>query len=140
MKFVLIPLLSVAVCQVIKFIIYFWHGGKLAKGSILWEGFWVAKFPSSHSALIASSLYILWISGGLNAIFGFASAVSLMFIYSLLEDKKRQEVWESYIIKSKDYELRKIVIDRKLREFSGHTFFEIVVGAIIGLITAFPFI
>ena len=140
MKFVLIPLLSVAVCQVIKLIIYFWHGGKLAKGSILWEGFWVAKFPSSHSALIASSLYLVWLNSGFNAIFGFAFIVSLILVYGLLEDKKRQGVWESYIIKSKDDELRKIVIDRKLYEFSGHTLFEIATGAIIGLITAFLFI
>lgn len=140
MKFILIPLLSVVICQVIKFTIYFWRRETLAKVDLFWEGFWVAKFPSSHGALIASALYLLWLTNGFDAIFGFTFTISLLFIYGLLENKKRQELWESYIIKSKDDELRKIVTDRKLREFSGHTFFEIVAGVTIGLITVFLFV
>ena len=136
MKFILTPLLSVALCQFIKFIIYFWQGGRLSRNTLLWEGFWVAKFPSSHGAFVASSLYLLWMNGGLNAVFGFAFVVSLILIYSILEDKKRQELVETYMIKSKDDELKKLVTDRKLYDFNGHTLFEMLSGIVVGLIVS----
>lgn len=136
MKFILIPVASLVLCQAIKFVVYFWRGGNMTKHSIIWEGFWVAKFPSSHSALIGSSLYLLWVSYGFDAVFGFAFVTSLLIVYGLLEDKKRQELFESYVVKSKDDELKKIAIDRKLNEFNGHTVFEIASGLLIGIMVA----
>ena len=133
MKFILIPIISIAVCQIIKFAAYFWRGGVLSKQSILWEGFWSGRSLSRHGALLGSSLYLLWVTRGLDAVFGFAFVASMIFVYSLLEDKKRHEILESYITESKDEMLKKIVTDRKLRDFNGHTLLEIILGVIIGL-------
>jgi len=125
MRFILIPLVSVFICQILKIILYIGRREKLSMQNLIWEGFWVGKFPSSHAALIASLLYLLWKDIGFSSVFAFAFFISLLIIYSLLENRKRREIIESHIGENK-----------KLQEFDGHTVFEIISGIVIGIVVA----
>ncbi len=139
MKYILIPIVSVVICQVIKLLIYIYKNGSknLTVKKIVWEGFWVGKFPSSHAALLTSTLSLLVIYSKEPSVIVFAFVVSLILIYSLLEDKKRHEILESYFLKSSDNEIRKIAEDGVLREFNGHSYVELITGVMIGLVIAF---
>lgn len=121
-------------CQLIKLVIVLIKDPKISFTKLIWEGFWVGKFPSTHSAIISSSFYLLTKYSPDKSVIAFALIISLLFIYRLLEDKKRQQITEEYLSKSKDTEIQKIVTERKLLDFSGHTFTEVIVGILIGII------
>ena len=135
MKFIIIPVIVIIVCQLIKLsILFFKERKKLSLKQIIWEGFWVGKFPSSHSAVLASSFYLITKYSNNASVTSFSFFVCLMFLYGLLEDKKRNEIMEMYFIKSNDIELKQIVLDRKLKEFNGHGYIELIVGIVLGVI------
>ena len=93
---------------------------------VIWEGFWVGKFPSSHTALIVSSFYLLARYSDNLSVMGFATVVSLLLLYGLLEDKKRHDMLETHLkLEMPD-----------LREFNGHSVPELLVGGFIGLTVA----
>jgi len=140
MKFILIPLFAVIISQVIKILIYLYRGGEFSFSRIVWEGFWTGKFPSSHAAALSSSFYLLAIYSNNNSVISFAFIISLLIFYGLLEDKKRQEVFEIYISKSNDEGLKAMIRDGHLRSFSGHTYSELLAGIVIGIITSITFL
>lgn len=139
MKFILIPLIALVFCQLIKLIIALVKNHDISFTRIVWEGFWVGKFPSSHSAVLASSFYLLAKYSLNPSIVAFGLVISLLYIYGLVEDKKRQEIYDGYMLKCSDISLQKIATDKKLLDFSGHTFLEIFVGLIVGILIAVIF-
>lgn len=81
-------------------------------------------------------IYIIGKEDGLGLLFGFSVIVGGLFIYSLLEDKKRHELFEEYFIKSEDEAIRRIVSDKKLLQFNGHALIDVVAGVVLGLLIA----
>jgi acid phosphatase family membrane protein YuiD len=136
MKFLLIPLVALFVNQLIKFIVQIWRKKKYLGNRIIWSLVWVGAFPSAHSAVLASCVYLIWLFQGFGPLFGFSVFVSIIIIYGLLEDKKRQVLWEQYFEKRRDVTIAKIVDTQVLIDFSGHTIVDIICGALLGLITA----
>ena len=136
MKFFLIPVASIIICQLIKLGLSFRRKQTFSIPQLVWDGFWIGKFPSSHAAVLTSSLYLLALYAENTSIIAFAVFISLLVFYGLLEDKKRQEIWEIYIAKSSDTELNGIVTDGILRDFNGHSLFQLAAGVFIGLVSA----
>ena len=135
MKIILIAIVAVAVTQFIK-TIWFYYNNKstLNSYSFFWSTFWMGGFPSSHTAALASAMYAIWKYDGASQLFGFAAVVSLILIYGLLEDKKRQTLFNEYFVQSDDFSLRKIVTEGRLLSFNGHSFWEIFVGGFVGVV------
>jgi acid phosphatase family membrane protein YuiD len=139
MKLILIPIIALAICWVIKFIIAFSKERKFSFNKLVWEWFWAGKFPSTHSALLSRSWYLVLKYSNNQSIIIFTFIISALFLYSLLEDKKREEILEMYFSKSGNKELKKEVSDGTMRDFNGHSYVEIIAGLVIGLIISVLF-
>ncbi len=136
MKLIILSVVIIFIVQSIKLLICLVHGEKLSKKMLSWVCIWTGEFPSTHSAVIAGMIYIIGKDDGMGLLFGLSVIVGGLFIYSLLEDKKRHELFEEYFINSKDESIRKIVSDKKLLQFNGHTLTDVVAGVILGLLVA----
>lgn len=134
MKIIIISLASVAVTQFIK-IVWFYSGlNSRDRHSFLWPSFWIGGFPSSHTAMLSSALYAIWKYDGVNLLFGFGIIISSLVLYGLLEDKKRQILFNEYFAQSKDSSLQQVVTDGRFLSFSGHSLGEIISGGLIGIL------
>jgi acid phosphatase family membrane protein YuiD len=129
MKFIIIPVIVMLLSQLVKVLIYLVRERKLSLDKMIWEGFWAGKFPSSHSAVLASSFYLLIKYSENLAVTGFAFFVCLLFLYGLLEDKKRNEMLETYFVTSND-----VTVKKSLKEFSGHGYTELFAGLVLGVL------
>lgn len=136
MQFLVIPFAAALLCQVVKLSLFFYKEQSLSRKALVWEGFWAGKFPSSHAAMLTSATFLVYTYGGNTSLTVFAAVISILILYSLLEDKKRHLLIEEYVARSADTALARMVTDGKLREFNGHTFFELMAGAGIGLATS----
>lgn len=83
--------------------------------------------------MLTSALYAIWKYEGMSLLFGFGAIISLLMFYGLLEDKKRQILINEYFVQSKDSSLQQVVVDERLLSFSGHSFWEIISGGLIGI-------
>jgi acid phosphatase family membrane protein YuiD len=136
MKYLLVILVSHIATHIVKFLVFTWQRRKFVGNRVFWSYMWLGHFPSVHSSALASILYLIWWQQGVSILFAFAAVISVIIIYGLLEDKKRQILYEQYFLSSGNESLAKISKDGILRDFSGHTFFDIVSGVIIGLLVS----
>jgi acid phosphatase family membrane protein YuiD len=134
MKFLFIPLVVYLLNQIIKYFYVLHRNRKIVGNRLFWTFIWVGQFPSAHSAVLASSLTLVYLENGLNAVFGFCVFAALIFIYGLLEDKKRQMILENYYVSSDNPALVQAVKDEILIDFAGHTLLEVIAGIIVGII------
>lgn len=132
-KLVIIPLIVWATSQSVKFIIAAIKMKSLPRDKIFWIYQWAGGAPSTHAAMLTSALYLLGMYNGLNAVFGFAFVVSLILMYDLVAERRKQEMLEQHLINSKDKSLLKIVKDGYMLDISGHNFIEIAVGILFGI-------
>ncbi len=133
MKFLLIPLTVYLLNQIIKYFYVLHRKRNIVGNRLFWTFIWVGQFPSAHSAVLASALTLVYLENGMNAVFGFCVTASLIFIYGLLEDKKRQMILENYYLTSENPALMQAVKDEILIDFAGHTFLEVIAGIIVGV-------
>lgn len=134
MKIIIISITAIAVTQFIKIIWFYSSTNPRNENSFLWPAFWIGGFPSSHTAMLTSALYAIWKYDGMNLLFGFGVIISLLMMYGLLEDKKRQILFNKYFIQSSDHSLQEVVAEGKLLSFSGHSLWEIICGGFVGII------
>ncbi len=136
MKFILIPLIVCFLSQSIKFIIRLIVEKEPSLRSFSWVYQWAGGTPSTHSAMLASALYLVGENNGFDSVFAFCVVVSLTVIYNLVEDKKKQEIVEKRWKENGNTFANKIFKDGKLLDISGHTYFEIMAGITCGVIMA----
>lgn len=136
MSIIIIALITWFVSQTVKFFLFLVKGGKVTPDSLLWIYIWIGKFPSSHTAMLASVLYTIWHKEGASSLFGFAVVCSAIFVFTLSENRKRYELLKGYCTQSNDPAIQKIVQDGKMDEFEGHTFIEIIAGVLLGITVA----
>lgn len=137
MKIIIISIVAIAVTQFIKTIwFYLFDKSSHRNCSIFWPTFWIGGFPSSHAAALTSALYAIWKYEGTSQLFGFAVVISLLLIYRLLEDKKRQMLFNEYFVQSDDLYLQKIVTEGRLLSFNGHSLMEVIVGGLVGVVVS----
>lgn len=104
--------------QFLKFFFRYFSKTKDSK-NLFWVFLWSTGAPSSHSAVLVSSLVLLQRDVGYTPLFMFACIVSLFFIYNLVADRKREIIRGS---------------NQKVLDISGHTLFDIITGILLGLI------
>ena len=136
MKLLLLALLILLVSNTIKFIIFLKKGGSISRASLWWYYFWVGKCPSTHAALFAGVTCGIWYESGFSQFFALSVIISLFVMYTLLENKKRYELLESYYMKSNDHAFKCLVSERTVADFEGHHLADVVAGVVVGVAVA----
>jgi len=96
--------------------------------------------PSSHSALVGALVTSVAMLQGFGSVaFGIAAVVALIVMYD--SAGVRQSVGQQSIVLIRivqEFKFRRPIaeLERDLREFLGHTPFQVIVGAIIGILIA----
>lgn len=137
-KYILFPFIIWAISQTLKvFYRLFIRGEKYSFKHICWIYQYGDGAPSTHSAILVSVLYILAMQKGVGIIFSFALSMAIITMYNLVEKRKQHLILESYLAKGSDPVLRSIVEEGRMRDISGHSYQEIAVGIITGIILGY---
>lgn len=129
-KTITVPAIAWFVAQAIKVIGVIIRENKLDFTRFVGSG----GMPSSHSAFIVSLATVVGKNHGWNStMFGIAFAISMVVMYDAAGIRraagKQAEVLNRIIFSSED-----IHIDEELKELLGHTPFEVIMGAALGII------
>lgn len=133
MKFVIIPVLIWFISQTLKFFIRLFSSERKNIKDAIWVYSWAGGAPSTHTATIFGTLFLVGKYEGFNALFGFCFVTAMIIIYNLVEDRKKEEMREGIFYGA----FNKILGSSKLLDISGHKFIEIVIGLPLGLISAY---
>jgi len=124
---------SWAVAQLLKVVVTLVREKRLDLHCLLASG----GMPSSHSALVGALVTSVAMLQGLNSVaFGIAAVLALIVMYD--SAGVRQSVGQQSIVLIRivqEFRFRRPIaeLERDLREFLGHTPFQVIVGALIGL-------
>lgn len=135
LKYTIAPLVTWVISQTLKvFYRTFIRKEKFSWRHTGWIYMYGDGAPSTHSAMLSSVLVVIGAEQGIGPLFYFAFTASLIIIYGLLEDRKKEVILEGYLEKSNDPAMRDIVKDGRMFDMSGHGFFEIIVGVVLGVL------
>jgi uncharacterized protein len=126
-----------ALTQTIKFVLYTVRERRINLRYLTTMG----GMPSSHSATVASLATAVGIRDGLRST---SFAIALAFAFVVMYDAagvRRAAMAQAKILNQMIDELFQghPISETRLRELLGHTPFEVVVGAILGVIIAFAY-
>ncbi len=138
MEFLIIPLVVWFLSQTAKVIVRFIASkGHITIRDISWIYFWGGGFPSSHMAVFSSFSYLVWRYEGVSPLFAFTVVVMLISAYNLLSERKKEGLFEEYAERGPNPLFRNIASRWQLLDISGHTFFEIGVGILFGVLSGY---
>ena len=96
--------------------------------------------PSSHSAMVCALATSVAIVQGFNSVaFGIAAILAMVVMYDAASVRRwggRQSVVLNRIVKEIRFRRPLAELERDLREFIGHTPFEVIIGAVLGITIA----
>jgi acid phosphatase family membrane protein YuiD len=127
---------SWAVAQLLKVVVTLVREKRLDLHCLLASG----GMPSSHSALVGALVTSVAMLQGLSSVaFGIAAVLALIVMYD--SAGVRQSVGQQSIVLIRivqEFKSRRPIaeLERDLREFLGHTPFQVIVGALIGILIA----
>jgi acid phosphatase family membrane protein YuiD len=131
-----IPVSAWAISQLIKVLVI------LARGKSFDWWFLVRSggMPSSHTALVCALAAVVAMTQGFNSIvFAITAILAMVVMYDAAGVRQavgRQSKILNRIIKELREKRPKGEVERDLREFIGHTQFQVIVGAVVGIIIA----
>lgn len=139
-RVLIIPLSSWAVAQLLKVLVILITKKQLDLRYLVISG----GMPSAHSAIVSSLATALAIIEGVGSV---AFAISCVFALIIMYDAAgiRQSVGQQSIVLNRilrELRLRRPVIElgRDLREFIGHTPFQVLIGGLIGFAIAWSWL
>jgi len=127
---------SWAVAQLLKVVVTLVREKRLDLHCLLASG----GMPSSHSAVVGALVTSVAMLQGLGSVaFGIAAVLALIVMYD--SAGVRQSVGQQSIVLIRivqEFRFRRPIaeLERDLREFLGHTPFQVIVGALIGILIA----
>lgn len=124
MNYIYVTIISLIVSQLLKFIFRLIFNHKDNK-NFFWVFIWATGAPSAHSAVLVSNLVLLYQDIGTSPVFMFSSIVSIIFMYNLVADRKRELIRGS---------------SAQTLNISGHSLFDIFTGILVGLVIGFLYI
>ncbi len=96
--------------------------------------------PSAHSAMVCALATSVAIVQGFNSVaFGIAAILAMVVMYDAASVRRwvgRQSVVLNRIVKEIRFRRPLAELERDLREFIGHTPFEVIIGAVLGITIA----
>lgn len=127
-KYIIIPLLNLLICQILKCLI---ESFKIKKFDVKRMLSGSGGMPSSHSMFIWSITTLIGMDEGINSsLFAFSLIVSFIICYDAMVVRKEVE--------NHSKALKKITKEN-FKEEIGHTFLEVIIGSILGIICAYLF-
>ena len=135
-KVLIIPLCSWAIAQLLKLILVLIQKRQLDLRYLVISG----GMPSSHSAIVSALATSTALIEGLgSAAFGISAILALIVMYDaagVRQSVGKQSVVLNRIIR--ELRLRRPIteLERDLREFIGHTSFQVIAGGVLGAVVA----
>jgi acid phosphatase family membrane protein YuiD len=132
----IIPLAAWAISQLLKFIVMLIKERQLDFSYLVVSG----GMPSSHSAMVTALATSVAIINGFGSVtFGIATIFALIVMYD--SAGVRQSVGQQAAVLNRiirELRLHRPVaeLERDLKEFMGHTSFQVIVGGLIGVLIA----
>ena len=139
-KVLIIPLCSWALAQLLKVIIILIYKRQLDLRYLVVSG----GMPSAHSAVVTGlATSVALIQGFGSVAFGISALLALVVMYDAAG--LRQSVGKQSIVLNRilrELKLRRPVIElgRDLREFIGHTQFQVIIGGLLGVVVAWSWL
>lgn len=135
-KVLIIPLCSWAIAQLLKLILVLIQKKQLDLRYLVISG----GMPSSHSAIVSALATSVALIEGLGSVaFGISAILALVVMYDaagVRQSVGKQSVVLNRIIR--ELRLRRPIteLERDLREFIGHTSFQVIAGGLLGIVVA----
>ncbi len=139
-KVLIIPICSWAIAQVLKVIIILIQKKQLDLRYLFISG----GMPSSHSAVVTALATSVALSQGLSPVaFGISAILALVVMSDaagVRQSVGQQAAALNRIIR--ELRLRRPIteLERDLREFIGHTLFQVIVGGLLGIAIAWSWL
>ncbi|GAJ06059.1 unnamed protein product [marine sediment metagenome] len=125
-----------AVAQLLKVLIILVQEKRLDLRSFVISG----GMPSAHSALVGALATSVAMTQGVESVaFGIAAVLALVVIYDaagVRQSVGQQSVVLNRIVRELRFRRPIAELERDLREFIGHTPFQVIVGAALGILIA----
>jgi len=135
-KVLIIPICSWAIAQLLKVIIILIQKKQLDLGYLVGSG----GMPSSHSALVSALATSVALIQGLGSVaFGISAMLALVVMSDALGVRRsvgQQSVVLNRILRELRFRRPIAELGHDLREFIGHTQFQVIVGGSLGIVVA----
>lgn len=132
-KVLIIPICSWAIAQLLKVIVILIQKRQLDLRYLVISG----GMPSSHSAFVSSLATSVALVAGLGSVaFGISTIVALVVMYDaagVRQSVGKQSVVLNRIIREIGHRRPIAELEYDLREFIGHTSFQVIVGGLLGV-------
>lgn len=132
-KVLIIPICSWAIAQLLKVIVVLIRKRQLDLRYLVISG----GMPSSHSAFVSSLATSVALVAGLGSVaFGISTIVALVVMYDaagVRQSVGKQSVVLNRIIREIGHRRPIAELEYDLREFIGHTSFQVIVGGLLGV-------
>ena len=139
-KVLIIPMCSWAITQLLKVIVILIQKKQLDLRYLVISG----GMPSSHSAFVSALATSVALIQGLGSVaFGISAIFALVVIYDAAGVRRsvgQQSVVLNRIIRELRLRRPLTELGRDLREFVGHTQFQVIVGALLGIVIAWSWL
>jgi acid phosphatase family membrane protein YuiD len=139
-KILLIALCSWAIAQIFKVIVILFQEKRIA-----WNYFFTSGgMPSAHTATVcALATSTAMIEGMGSIVFGITAVLAVIVMYDAAG--VRQSVGQhsailNLIVKEMSTKLTKLEREKDFREFIGHTPFQVLIGALLGILVAWTWV
>ncbi|MEW6610494.1 MAG: divergent PAP2 family protein [Patescibacteria group bacterium] len=137
MKFIFIPLIVLFFSSSAKLVVRVFRGKPFTWQLVGWVFSWAGGIPSTHSAFITSSVYLIGKYEGVGPLFGFSFTVALIIMYNLIEAREQYELTQKHWQEVLSKVIAKITHNEQLWDMYGHTFSEVVAGVVFGVLVTF---
>jgi acid phosphatase family membrane protein YuiD len=139
-KILLIALCSWAIAQIIKMIVILVQERRLAWNYLITSG----GMPSAHTATVCALATSIAMTDGMDSI-GFSISAVLAVIVMYDAAGVRQSVGQhsailNLIVKELSTKVTKLEREKDFREFVGHTPFQVLMGALLGVFVAWVWV
>jgi hypothetical protein len=135
-KVLVIPIAAWAIAQLIKVFVTLAGEKRLDLWFLLRSG----GMPSSHTALVCALATAVAITDGLDSItFAVAAILAMVVMYDaagVRQAVSQQSIILNRIVKELMEKRPRAEVERDLREFIGHTPFQVIAGAALGIFVA----
>ncbi len=135
-KALLIPVSAWAIAQLIKVFVVLAGDKRLDLWFLVRSG----GMPSSHTALVCSLAATVAMMMGFGSVaFGIAAILAMVVMYDaagVRQSVSRQSVILNRIVRELLEKRPRDEVERELREFIGHTPFQVIAGAVLGIFVA----
>jgi acid phosphatase family membrane protein YuiD len=132
-KVLIIPVCAWAIAQLLKVVVILVRRRQLDLRYLVASG----GMPSSHSALVSAlATSVALIEGAASIVFGISAIIALIVMYDsagVRQSVGKQSVVLNRIIRELRLRHTMAGLERDLREFIGHTSFQVIVGGLLGI-------